>query len=83
MTLQLGEVPAQDSKTATLVLMPKQTGKFVTKVVASAGNISDQAIHEMTVEQAQMSLSIDGPSRVIKPARGLDGQCRQSRRCRP
>jgi uncharacterized repeat protein (TIGR01451 family) len=60
-TLQLGELPAQGSKSASLVLTPRRAGKFVTKVVATAGNISDQAIHEITVAQAQMSLSIDGP----------------------
>ncbi len=36
-------------------------GKLVTKVVATAGNISDQALHELTIQQAQMSLSIEGP----------------------
>ena len=60
-TLQVGDLPPQGSKSATLVLTPRQAGKFMTKVVATSGNLSDQAIHEIVVQQAQMSLSIDGP----------------------
>jgi uncharacterized repeat protein (TIGR01451 family) len=60
-TLQLGDLAAQSSKNETLVLTPRRAGKFTTRVVAQSGNISDQAIHEITVQQAQMSLSISGP----------------------
>lgn len=60
-TLGVGDLGAQQAKSATLVLTPRQAGRFVTKVVATAGNVSDQALKEITVQQAQMSLSLDGP----------------------
>jgi uncharacterized repeat protein (TIGR01451 family) len=65
-TLQVGDLPVQGSKNATLVLTPRQMGKFRTTVVATAGNISDQAFHEVVVQQAQMSLSIEGPAKRYK-----------------
>jgi uncharacterized repeat protein (TIGR01451 family) len=61
LTLQLGDLPAQGSRNETLVLTPRQAGKFSTRVIAQSGEISDQAIHEINVQQAQMSLAIDGP----------------------
>jgi uncharacterized repeat protein (TIGR01451 family) len=60
-TLQAGDLPAGASKNATLVLTPRKMGKFTTRVTAASGNISDQAIHEIVIQQAQMSLSIEGP----------------------
>ena len=60
-TLQAGDLPPQGSKNYTLILTPKQAGTFTTRVVAQSGNISDQAVHQITVQQAQMSLSIEGP----------------------
>ena len=59
--LNVGDLAPQESKNATLVLTPRQMGKLLTKVVATSGNISDQAIHEVTIQQAQMSLLIEGP----------------------
>ncbi|MCI0743456.1 MAG: hypothetical protein L0Y72_30890 [Gemmataceae bacterium] len=59
--LQVGAIGPQQARNETLVLTPKQVGKFRTQIVAAAGNLSDQAIHEITILQPQMSLSIDGP----------------------
>ncbi len=59
--LKMDNLGPQESKSAALVLTPRQVGKFRMTVVAAAGNLSDQAIHELTVTQPQMALSIDGP----------------------
>ena len=66
LTLKVGDLAAQSSRNETLVLTPKTTGRFVTKVTATSGAISDQAVREIVIQQVQMGLSIDGPKQRYK-----------------
>lgn len=65
-TLDIGTLAPGESKNAALALTPRQAGKFRTQVVATSGQLSDQAIHEVTVGQPQMSLLIEGPNKRYK-----------------
>jgi uncharacterized repeat protein (TIGR01451 family) len=60
-TLQVGNLAPQETKNFTLVLTGTKAGRFRTQVVASAGTLTDQAVHEVTITMPQMSLQIDGP----------------------
>lgn len=69
--LEVGTVGAGESKSVTLTLTPKQPGKLVNRVVATAdGNLIARANHVVTVQQAQLSIDKVGPSKryVGRPA---------------
>lgn len=60
--LELGTVPAGQSRSVALPLTPRQVGALSTKVTATAdGNLRDNAEKIIQVRQAQMSLNLSGP----------------------
>ena len=61
LNLKVPRLEAQQSKTEQLVATPRKMGPLAIKVLATAGTLTDQAQHVVNVQQAAMSLSIDGP----------------------
>jgi uncharacterized repeat protein (TIGR01451 family) len=69
--MRLGTLAPNESRTIPLVLVPRQTGRLVNRVIATAdGNLRDQAEHPVTVQQARLTLTNTGPaaSFVDRPA---------------
>jgi len=64
LTLALGNLGPGESKNVPLSLTPRQTGRLTARVTATAdGGLSDSAQHVVTVQQAQLTLNIFGPTR--------------------
>ena len=60
-----------ESKTTTLSLTPRQVGRLVNRVTATAdGNLSAKAEHPVVVQKAQLSIDKNGPGKryVGRPA---------------
>lgn len=61
--LRLGTLSPGESKTIPLSLMPRQAGRLVNRVRATAdGGLAAQAEHTVSVRQAQLSIAKTGPS---------------------
>ncbi|MCS7046228.1 MAG: hypothetical protein NZO58_07720, partial [Gemmataceae bacterium] len=60
---QLGAIGPQQSKQATLVLVPRAVGRWSVRVIASSASISETAEYSVLVQQPQMNLRIDGPGK--------------------
>jgi uncharacterized repeat protein (TIGR01451 family) len=61
--LRLGTLAPNETRTIPLVLVPRQTGRLVNRVTATAdGNLRDQAEHPVTVQQARLTLTQTGPA---------------------
>jgi uncharacterized repeat protein (TIGR01451 family) len=61
--LRIGTLGPNETKTIPLVLTPRKVGQLVNRVSATAdGNLRAQAQHPVTVQQARMTLSKNGPS---------------------
>jgi uncharacterized repeat protein (TIGR01451 family) len=64
LTLALGNLAPGDSKNIPLTLTPRQPGRLVARVTATAdGGLSDSAEHAVQVQQAQLTLSVFGPKK--------------------
>jgi uncharacterized repeat protein (TIGR01451 family) len=63
LNLQLGAIASQETKSATLTLVPRASGKLSTKVIAASSNLSDTAEHVVTVQQPLVEATIDGKLR--------------------
>jgi uncharacterized repeat protein (TIGR01451 family) len=63
LNLQLGTLQPGETRPATLTLTPRAAGRLATKVIATANNLSDSAEHIVAVQEAQLGLNIDGPSK--------------------
>lgn len=62
--LEIGTLAAGESKTYPVTLTPRQVGRVVNRVVATAdGNLRDQAEHPITVQTAQLKVEKSGPAR--------------------
>jgi uncharacterized repeat protein (TIGR01451 family) len=59
-TLPLSALAPQSNKTESLVLIARQPGPQTVKITASAGSLSDQAQATVTVQQPQVSLTMEG-----------------------
>jgi uncharacterized repeat protein (TIGR01451 family) len=67
----VGTLGPQETQTKVLVLTPKQVGQFKTVVTATAdGGLTDRAEAVVTVQQPQLTLAIDGPTKryMTRPA---------------
>ncbi len=61
--LQVGTLAPNESRTIPLVLVPRQTGRLVNRVTATAdGNLRDQAEHPVVVQQARLTLTQTAPA---------------------
>lgn len=60
---KIGTLAPQETRTATLVLVPKAAGRLGTRVIATANNLSDTAELVVAVQEAQMALEIEGKNR--------------------
>lgn len=68
--LPIGTLAAGESKTVPLTLTPRQTGRLVNRVTATAdGSLTARAEHPVVVQRAQLAVTKTGP-----PARYLDKQ---------
>jgi uncharacterized repeat protein (TIGR01451 family) len=56
-----GSLAGQETRTLPLELIPRLPGNQTVQIMASAGNLSDQAQAVVVVQQPQVSLTIDGP----------------------
>jgi uncharacterized repeat protein (TIGR01451 family) len=63
LNLALGALQPQEVRSAQLVLTPKAAGKLGTRVIAASGNLSDSAEHFVAVQQPQIDVMIEGPTR--------------------
>jgi uncharacterized repeat protein (TIGR01451 family) len=62
--LEIGELAAGESKSVTLTLTPRQEGRLVNRVTATAdGNLSAQAEHPVVVQRAQLAIDKTGPAK--------------------
>jgi uncharacterized repeat protein (TIGR01451 family) len=61
--LKIGTLGPNETRTVTLALTPRQAGRLVNRVAASAdGGLKDQAEHPVTVQVARMSINMSGPA---------------------
>ncbi len=63
LNLQLGAIAAQDTKSATLTLVPRAAGRLSTKVIATSSNLSDTGEHVVVVQQPLVDAAIEGKPR--------------------
>lgn len=64
---ELGTLQANESRTIGLVLTPRQMGRLVTRITATAeGGLTDRAEHTLAVQQPAMNLTIEGPAKRYK-----------------
>jgi uncharacterized repeat protein (TIGR01451 family) len=63
LNLALGTLQPQEVRNAQLVLTPKAAGRLVTRVVATANNLSDAAEHFVVVQEPKLGLKIEGRER--------------------
>jgi uncharacterized repeat protein (TIGR01451 family) len=71
LNLGIGKLGPQESQVRELILTPKQVGQFKTVVTATAdGGLTDRAEAVVTVQQPQLTLAIDGPTKryMTRPA---------------
>jgi len=67
----MGSLGPQESKVQGLILTPKQMGQFKIVITATAdGGLTDRAEIVVTVQQPQLTLAIDGPTKryLTRPA---------------
>lgn len=70
-TLNIGALAPGESKTTTLSLTPRQVGRLLNRVTATAdGNLIAKAEHPVMVQKAQLSIDKNGPGKryVGRPA---------------
>jgi uncharacterized repeat protein (TIGR01451 family) len=61
--MKIGTLAANESRTVSLALTPRQAGRLVNRVVATAdGDLKDQAEHPVTVQAASMTINMTGPA---------------------
>jgi uncharacterized repeat protein (TIGR01451 family) len=63
LNLTLGTLAPQESKSAALTLTPRAPGRLSTRVVATSNNLSDSAEHVVIVQEPQLTLAVEGPSK--------------------